>query len=1129
MDAPRPAASATPSLFRRPVFWIALTLVSLASAAFVIRLFPQAFPVVSVDIQMDREHALASARDLATAHRWGPDAPVRAAASFGVDSGARSFIELEAGGAPAFRSLLSDPLYSPYAWSVRLFQESETRQVVVSFKPSGQPYGFGETLREQAPGAALAAAAARPIAETAARSAPWNLPLDRFNLVESSQVTQPGGRIDHTFVYERPDLTFGEGRLRLRLVVGGDRLITLEHYFQIPEAFDRRFEKMRSANNAIAAAAGVFAMLGYLVVGGGIAFAVLLRQRAVLWRQPLVWAAVIAGLQLLAEFNAWPLAWLGYDTAESATSFVLNRTAAAFAQALGLGFGLFVTFLAAEGLSRRAFPAHPQFWKLWSRDAAPTREILGRTVGGYLFTSVSLLYVLVFYYVVVRQLGWWTPSEALVDPNSLAHYLPWLTPLARSAQAGFWEEALFRALPLSAAALLGTRFGGRRWWIAGAFLLHALVFAAAHANYPGQPAYSRVVELIIPSFIFGALFLRFGLLPAIVLHFTYDVVLMSLPLFAASSDGIWLDRTAVVLLTLIPLWIVLYRRWRARAFTALPQSLRNASWQPAPLPVTAEIVPPPLPPSSQLSRRTPVVVFAIGALGLVVWLLISPLTSFSPFQRLSPPLEIGHADAIALAQAELQRRGIQLPDTFRPTATPAGRPWDTDRFAWQTAGADAYRTLVGTYLPASSWVVRFATFDGDVAERAEEWRMVVNARGDLHRVSHQLPEARAGATLSEADARTRAHAALRDLWQLDPAAFTEVSATSQKRPNRTDWTFVFKDPAVTSIAPGEARLQISLAGDELVDALRFVFVPEDWERAERDRNSKFRIAQIARGVGVAILTIAGLVLAIVAWTRGKFAARLTFLTAGLLFAAAALLAANNWPVVEFNFSTAQPLPLQRTIAIVASLVGSLLSACAFGLLSGYVVHHLPAARSNPRRSALLGSALGLLLAGALAVTAWIRLDDSPPWTPNNLAGTFSPFLGVIAESFSKVISQSVLFLLVLTLLNRLASRRALLAPIAFVVFTLFFLPGNAETLAGWAITAFLTGTALTVVYLTVLRHDFTVVPFAIAVGGSAELIGTSLIGSYELAVPVALVGSITLLATAWLVTRTLHARSAPAP
>jgi hypothetical protein len=105
-----------------------------------------------------------------------------------------------------------------------------------------------------------------------------------------------------------------------------------------------------------------------------------------------------------------------------------------------------------------------------------------------------------------------------------------LTSIAISLQAGFWEECLFRAVPIAGAALLGRRFGKPWLWITAAMVVQAVIFGGGHANYPAQPAYARLVELIIPALGFGGLYLLFGLVPAIVLHFAFDVVWIALPL-----------------------------------------------------------------------------------------------------------------------------------------------------------------------------------------------------------------------------------------------------------------------------------------------------------------------------------------------------------------------------------------------------------------------------------------------------------------------------------------------------------------------------------------------------------------------------------------------------------------------
>src|SRR5581483_8932751 len=112
------------------------------------------------------------------------------------------------------------------------------------------------------------------------------------------------------------------------------------------------------------------------------------------------------------------------------------------------GMALGAVFMAAESLSRRAFPRQPQLWRVWAREPGASRSVLGRTLGGYLFVPIELGLVATFYYATNRYLGWWQPSEVLTDPNILGSAIPALAPIALSLQAGFMEECAFRAIPL---------------------------------------------------------------------------------------------------------------------------------------------------------------------------------------------------------------------------------------------------------------------------------------------------------------------------------------------------------------------------------------------------------------------------------------------------------------------------------------------------------------------------------------------------------------------------------------------------------------------------------------------------------------------------------------------------------
>ena len=176
-------------------------------------------------------------------------------------------------------------------------------------------------------------------------------------------------------------------------------------------------------------------------------------------------------------------------------------------------------------------------------------------------------------------------------------------------------------------------------------------------------------------------------------------------------------------------------------------------------------------------------------------------------------------------------------------------------FVWREAGPHAYRALVGSTLPPPLWEVRYAMFEGDVAARAEEWRITIDPRRHAAagppRASRRRDPARASRRTPRARSRS---ASCRARFGVDPAALTLVAAEEKDRPARTDWSFTFADPRVDVGKDGEARMVVVVAGDEVVGAGRFVHVPEPWLRAEREREGR---TQIARIVGALLFAARG--------------------------------------------------------------------------------------------------------------------------------------------------------------------------------------------------------------------------------------------------------------------------------
>lgn len=1111
-------------MFRKPVFWVAFTIVAVACLSFAFVNFPRAFPIVSVDIEMDRGTALAEAEELATRFGWGPEA-ARDAASFDLDQQLQSFVELEAGGTEAFSRMLGEELCWPYSWRVRRFAEFDANETEIRFSPAGLPIGFAETIPEDDPGPALDAAAAREIAERVAVSS-WRVNLIDFELVEEAVEVRPSGRADHTFVYQRPQPTIGdEGRYRLRLTVSGDRLTELTHFVKVPEAFSRRYEEMRSANNGIAVAASVAAAILYVVGGCVIGLFMLLRKRWVLWRQALKWGIVVGLAQALVVLNQWPLAWMGYDTAISTANFTMQQLVMAVIQFVGMGVLLTVSFMAAESLTRRAFPNHVQLWRSWDPGVAGSRTVAGMTVAGYLLVAVFFAYDVALYLFANSTLGWWNPSFALYDPNVIATYLPWLSSVAISLQAGFWEECLFRAIPLASAALLGQRFGGRRWWILGALVLQAVIFGAGHANYPAQPAYARLVELIVPALGFGLIYLVFGLLPAIVLHFAFDVVWFALPLFAASTPGIWIDRAVVIVLTLIPLWIVVRARARTRGWEEVPESARNTAWSPPPLPETS--VRPESPrPSVGLGAGSRPWLYAAGVLGLAGWLVFGGVDSHVP------GLETSRGEAVASARAEVRDFGISMPDDWKELSAVRGEPGLDDRFVWQEGGGDAYAALMGSYLAPPRWLVRFATFEGDVVERAEEVGVSVGNDGRVLRLSHRLPESRAGAALDEEAARAVAGEVLRDRFGLDPETVDEVSAEPEQQPERLDWKFVFKDEASYPLERGEARIAVHLAGDDVVDSYRFIHVPEEWERAERNRRSSAQLVQIVCVVSLILLFVAGAVIAVIRWSKGRFAPRTFAVALGLLAGTGGFGLYNGWPAITVQFSTAQPYPLQAAMVVAGGLLVLLASAVGVALVIGMVHRWLPE-QPGPEGifGPLPGAALGAALAGISAVSSRVfpRLDAA--WPSFEPAAARWPVLAAIIDPVGGWIAGAAVFLFVFAAIEALSrqwSRARLPLSVALVIVG-FAIAGadGVPSVTRWLVGGLVTGIILLSTYVAIIRHHMALVPVAAAVMAGLTMAREGLVGAYPGAFAGSMVGAaiIVVLGGLWSVRMTTDSRT----
>jgi hypothetical protein len=1037
---------------------------------------------------MDLEQALDRADELAHQHKLGPNG-YDYAAMFHTDSTVKTFVELEAGGKDAFVEMMDKKLYMPYTWRVRHFKEYEKNETTIIFTPDGQPYGFVETISENIPGAQLSSTDAQHIAETNS-ALDWNINFDDYRLVEASQKTEPSARIDHTFVYERIAEKINEGLYRLKIVVSGNKMTELTHFVKVPEAFNRRYAEMRSANTTIAWATTLIMQLLYCIGGCGLGLYWLIRKRWYIIQQPLRWAVALASAGVLVSINQLPFLWMHYNSAHSSQGFLIHLFLNFFISLLiQIIFFTFI-IITAEGLTRRAFGHHLQLWSMFKSDIITSHATVGRTFSGYLIAGFNCAFVITFYFISTRYWGWWTPSEMLFDPNVLATYVPWFSPIAQSIKAGFIEECLFRAIPLAGAALLGSYCGKRNWWIGCALILQAVVFGGAHANYPMQPSYARLVELFIPSLLWGITYIRFGLLSTIIAHSVYDIIWFSLPLFVSQAQYATAYKIIIVVITLLPLAYILYARIRKGQWTTLPSSALNLSSYAKTIEDTSENETAKKTDDKQTIKTTSYrltataqkLLLVLSAAGFIAWLCTTPFTHDGV------TITLKRDDAIATANAFLKEKNIELTTAWKTLPlifahySLVPQIAIQHKFMWREGNKELYHNLIGTYLYPAHWTIRYAQFDTDIIQRTEEHKVMFFG-DNIWRYHHQLPETATGAHLTQDEARAIAHTTLVEQFNLDPEELTEISATQAQLPHRRNWLFIFANPKVYPLHSGQARINITISGNEVIDAVRTIHVPEEWERNELNKQNILGIITIIFILILLFCLLFGIIIACRQKRDFLFSKPLFFTLLGILIAISFVDIINTWPIIVGSFNTSLPFMNQLFQFITSLILGAgikvVLCACIITyLISQKRINQLP----NSWMTVSLGIGTGLFFAGIFGIAHTLIPTNMPLWPHYESLGCSIPLIASLISSITHYIQItmicSLLYILVDTATQQWQTRRILFTLItALCGIAMLELP-SLEALPLWIIVGTIIGLILLGMYRYIIRYDYALIPLA---------------------------------------------------
>ena len=937
-----------------------LTIVSLLVGT---HFFYDAFPEATIDFRLTRAEARVHAASFLE-HRGFDLADYRHAAVFEFDDQAKTFLERELGLEGASH-IIGQPVRL-WRWSNRWFRELQKEEFRVEHTTTGDLVGFSHLVEEEARGASLAQTEARRLAEQFLAQT-IGLDMAGLEFVEAETTERPH-RIDHAFTWKLAGFTVAEGTYRYRVRIQGDLVGGYAEYLKVPEAWQRQYDELRSSNQATGLIARLLmfvtwiAMLARLVAG--------IRGQDVRWRTALIFGAIAFALTFLSQLNNLPVTIFGFDTTDAFSNFLTESVLIGLAAALASGVGIAFIVAGAEPEYRRWYGGQVSVTEQFLPDGMRTKRFLIGTIIGLTLTAVFVAYQTLFY-LVADHYGAWSPADIPYREMVNTHF-PWVVVLLIGFMPAVSEEFTSRAFSIP----FLHRLLKHRWL---AVLLSALVWGFAHAGYPQQPFWIRGVEVGLAGIIMGYVVIRWGLLPALVWHYTIDALYTALILLRSSNPYFVLSAAASVGIMLIPLAVAIFLYVRGRYFID-PVSLLNREDAPpliqprdrsrADMSPEAQI----LSGAGTIAMYHPLRPSRLGTAALVVLAGLSVFAFSAPDWSPEPDFAITADTALARASQHLQDGGVAV-DSFHSVVAQHNQ-WDHNDVAYrhERAGSEAAVRLYRDDLATALWRVRFYR-----PQQKEEWQVYLRPEdGDLYSVQHQLAEDAAGADLSEDEARTVAEQRMRSQG-LDPSRFTLKEASSEKLPNRRDHWFVWEATAgdPRNVEESTFRCEVHVAGDQPAGLRRFVKLPEEWLR-EREEGSIWRtvlrwapiLTIIAVGLHLLWLLVAGIRAGDLTWRRPLWIGA----AGALLFAVSSV---NGLPTFFASYTTEIPLGvftlIQVIVLVFAALVTGLVVAGGSGLAEsmfpGVLSRLTPKMLAPQLKDAVLLAALAV--AGSLAVERWL--------------------------------------------------------------------------------------------------------------------------------------------------------------
>lgn len=1013
------------------------------SLAIGVKYFWRAFPEASIEFRVTRDDSEPIAQHF-LAGRGFQLQGYHHAAIFAYDDEAKVYLERTQG-----LERMNDLTHGPirlWRWTHRWFKPQQKEEYRVDVTPTGEVVGFDHVIEEKTAGANLDSSAARTLAEGFLRDV-MKRDLNDLEFVESSSHKRPA-RTDHSFTWNVKSAKIGDGSLRIQVEVDGDQVAGYREFVKIPDQWTRDYAKLRSRNDSAQVVDQLFMLL--LAVAMVVTLILRIRDRDVPVRMALGFALVGTVLYFLGQMNNFSLEEFGYQTTSPYSSFLAGYFLQSVFSALGVGAFVFFLVAASEPVYREAFPGLQSLRRTFTWNGLRSKSFFIANVVGVGLTFFFFAYQTIFY-LIANKLGAWAPSDVNYS-DLLNTRFPWVWVLFIGFLPAVFEEMMFRAFAIPYLRRLLRA-------LPLAVVLAAFIWGFGHAAYPNQPFFIRGLEVGLGGIVIGIIMLRFGIVTTMIWHYSVDALYTAFLLLRSHNHYLMASGGVTAGIMLVPLILALIVYLKTGTFSQ-EEPLTNASvgLSRVPREAPASVI------SGSLTYRPLSNSRLILAGGLIVVFIGVSMIKVYRFGE-GVKLTTTRQDAYRLADDFLKARHVDPSSFHRVGWLDENADPMTIRYLLERRSVEETDRIYRQATRMLLWEVRYFK-----PLEKEEHNVFVDADGArVFAYQHELDEDAPGASLSIDEARSLAEKEV-GLEGYQLTSFDLQDSRGEKRKAREDYTFVWQakpgDPR--NVDEARYRLQVEIAGDQVVGFSRFFKLPDDWVRQREATKLSTLALYIAPFLLLVGLVAGGIFILVQKLKSGEIfwgpAGKISVALAFIVF----LGELNAFSTLDRVYPTSIPLSSYHLILAVFGLILPLLAGLGAWLAVGLATSLYPNAcrifngsdRRTWRRDALVAMMVALAAGAAIGQIggfianrfhAYVPVDIDI--LPTSFDSSF-PAVSFLIRGLTSCLLKTAAVALVIYLVRAAVVRRKWWLGVATLLLLISLGPPGAhslrEFLLGWA-------------------------------------------------------------------------------